>query len=299
MKLDIIYRKGRKDLPACIFIHGLGIQRSAWTSPSRARIMGGLFPLGVLLKSDYKSPLKTLYHDLKALGYTVIAWSQSRPMGPVQEAIKELGAVMDFTETVPHTGIILIGHSRGGCVAAQAATASLKSGKKRSVTSIITLASPHHGSNMARWAAYLSPLASLIGPLVPKKQKGALAKALKRALNFLESKGVRELLPDSDFIKSLGASRPRGVYCLSTGGTNSALVRVNRFFAIPEVFEKIFPDRILPEEMIKGKGDGLVSAASSELPFANEHLNFHVNHAGILVDPEVREAIIGRIRKLT
>jgi|Deesub1362A_J573_1020465.scaffolds.fasta_scaffold00183_35 pimeloyl-ACP methyl ester carboxylesterase len=296
MKLDITAHKGKKDLPACIFIHGLSMNKDIWIAPSEVRILGGLFPFSSLIKTS--SEMKTLYHDFMALGYTVVAWSQSRPAGPAGEAVKELKTVVEFTRGINHSGIILIGHSRGGLIArrALAQTDYLKNFLP-DLKALITLASPHHGSTMAKWAIYLSPLASFLRPIVSRTQRGTLTKATKRMLSFLESKAVKELLPGSDFLKSLKTPQLEDTYCLSTGGTNPALIKITSQFSIPDSFEKLLPERVLPEEMIKGKGDGLVSLRSSILPFADEHLSFHVNHAEILVDKTARETIIERINQ--
>jgi hypothetical protein len=59
---------------------------------------------------------------------------------------------------------------------------------------------------------------------------------------------------------------------------------------------KAIPERIVPEEMREGYGDGLVSASSSMLPHADKHYNFHVNHAEILFDREVRKCVVNAVR---
>ena len=60
---------------------------------------------------------------------------------------------------------------------------------------------------------------------------------------------------------------------------------------------KIIPGKIIPKEMREGCGDGLVSAASSVLPNADEHLNFPVNHASVLFDKRVRDYILRSVEK--
>jgi pimeloyl-ACP methyl ester carboxylesterase len=302
-KLDIASVGGEKRT-ACIFVHGLGMNKSIWTAPEEARVMGGLFPFTVMLRKKDR-PLKTLFHDLGDLGFTVIAWSQSRPVGPIEEAIKELKRVIDFArrEYAP-SGILLIGHSRGGLIARkymEGAASPLKAGIKGPVA-LVTLSAPHHGSDMARWALYLSPLASLLKPLIPEAQRGTLSKALRKIVGFFESRGVRELLPDSEFIRSLRSTPPegdnnRGIYA-SAGGTDPRLVKIAGSIALPEALEKIIPEKFRPEEMTAGKGDGLVSLRSSVLPYADEHFSFPVNHAEMLVEPEARRAIVDRVKAL-
>lgn len=313
MSLDITSQRGSKDKPACIFIHGLGMDEATWTDPPRARILGGLFPMTVMLRG-YEE-MKTLYHELGNLGFSVFTWSQQRPVGPAGAAVEELREVVQFARRVGHTGIILIGHSRGGLIArkfmeetpAHGIGPSEAGGKKGSglrgnpsVKALVTLATPHYGSTMARWAVFFSPVASYLKPLISDEDRGTLARSVKRSLRFLESTGVRELLPDSPFLRSLKDSpAPQGTYCLSAGGTSPSLIRVAGLFSIPDSLSRLLPTRMLPEEMTEGKGDGLVSLESSVLPYGDEHLEFHVNHPGILVDPAARNAILKRILKVT
>lgn len=291
MRPDIEISAGREGLPACILVHGLGMNKLIWTDPPQTKILGGLFPLGILLGGS--SETRTLYHDLKELGYTVITWSQSRPVGPIDEAVRELAGVVEIARGVQCPGIVLIGHSRGGLIARKWLAQNQPSGVK----ALITISSPHHGTTMARWAVYLSPLASFIEGFVPENSKGTLASAVKKTMGFLQSRGVRELLPGSELLNSLKNQHPRGVYCLSAGGTNPSMLDVKGVFSFPGTLKKLVPGG-LPPELTEGEGDGLVSAESSVLPFGDEHLSFHLSHVGILVDHEARKAVLERLERL-
>jgi pimeloyl-ACP methyl ester carboxylesterase len=299
MKFDVTSLRGSRDKPAFIFIHGLGMDETVWTAPGNARVLGGLFPMTVMLKG-YEE-MKTLYQDLGDLGFSVVTWSQQRPVGPAEAGVEELRAVVEFTLGLGHPGIVLIGHSRGGLIARkfleEEPTPPPKEGHP--VKALVTLCTPHRGSSMARWAVFFSPLASLLSPLVSDEDRGTLARALKRSLLFLESTAVRELLPDSGFLRSFQGSPPGGVYCLSAGGTSPSLIEVAGLFSVPDSLKRLLPGGMLPAEMTEGSGDGLVSRDSSVLPYGAEHLDFHVNHAGILVDPGARKAILQRMLKLT
>jgi pimeloyl-ACP methyl ester carboxylesterase len=289
MRLDISVHEGRPDRPAFVFVHGLGMSKHIWTAPPEARIMGGLFPLGVLLR-DY-GELRTLYHDLRDMGLTVLAWSQSRPVGPVGQAVKELMYVTGLAGEMNRAGLVFVCHSRGGLILRQALPGM------ENVKAVVTLSTPHLGTGMARWAAYLSPLASSLNQLLPDAEKGRVRTSLKRSLDFMESRAVKDLLPGSDFLLSLRGSPPEGCYCLSAGGTDPRMFKLGGSLQLPETLEKLIPGKMLPEEMQGGKGDGLVSARSARLPYADEHLEFHVNHPEMIVDPEVRRALLKRLRK--
>lgn len=295
--LDLVFHQGEKNKPACIFIHGMGMNKDIWINPSYLKIMAGMFPLRIMLRKQVfppKSVLRTLYHDLKDMGCTVLAWSQSRPAGSIDIAVKELRAVVDFTNGLEVSGIILIGHSRGGLVARKLLE---ESSGAYPIKALITLCTPHQGTSMAKWAVYASKAAPLIKPLMPETQKGSLTKAIKRVLDFLESRAVRELLPNSDFLRSFKNIKPKGICFISAGGTNPELISINNIFSIPSSLERLMPKR-LPEEMKEGKGDGMVSLGSSRLPSGDEHLSFHFNHAEMVVAPLVREELIKKITGL-
>ena len=95
-----------------------------------------------------------------------------------------------------NAGIILIGHSRGGLIARKYLFK-----QDKSIKGLITISTPHKGSSVAKIAKYLSPLVSMINPLVPNGDKGTLSFSIKRILDFLKSRALKELLPDSKFFQ--------------------------------------------------------------------------------------------------
>ncbi len=297
MKLDIVSRQGSNDKPAVVFIHGLGMDKNIWVNPSNSRILGGMFPLKILLgketSEDQSENIQTLFHDLKAKGYNVITWSQRRPAGPIDSAVKELHEIIIEARKMTKAGIILIGHSRGGLIGRKYL---LK--KDKSINGFITISTPHKGSTVARIAKYLSPLVSMINPLVPNGDKGTLSFSIKRILEFLKSRALKELLPGSNFFKSLQDEPYNWISYTSVGGTNPTLFSIYNF-SFPDVLEKLIPENLYPEEMKKGRGDGLVSAGSSKIPWCHEHYNFDLNHAEILFDNSVRDVLGKIIERLT
>jgi len=290
MSLDIVTRKGSPLKPLCLFAPGLGMDSAVWSAPSEARMMGGLSSLGKL----YGEPdMRTLFHDAADRDYTVITWSQRRPVGPIEEAVSELHSVVEYARGIESSGIVLIGHSRGGLVSRIALPRIIESGAP--VRALITIASPHHGSSMARWATMLAPLAEFLDRQIPKREHRTFTNAIKRALGFLSSKGVRELLPDSDMIRSLPAEKPGDIYCLTAGGTNPELIEVNDYLRIPGTLRKVLPKKMIPPEMVEGLGDCLVTDESARFSWSDEHLTFHKNHIRILTDPAPREEILRRV----
>ncbi|MBI5188069.1 MAG: alpha/beta fold hydrolase [Nitrospirae bacterium] len=292
MNLDTVFHKGSVDKPAIIFVHGLGMDKSIWVNPSESRILGGRFPLKILLS---KSPntIQTLFDDLRFRGYPVITWSQERPAGPIDFSVAELKEIVRIATKMTKDGIVLIGHSRGGLIGRKYLLR-----KDRSIRSLITISTPHKGSSIAKIANYLSPLISVIDPLFPYGDKGTLSFTIRRVIDFLRSKALKELLPESHLFKSLKDGPLNWIYYISVGGTDPTLFSLYNF-SIPEVLEKVVPKNLYPEEIKKGKGDGLVSAESSRIPWCNEHHNFGLNHAQILFDKGVRDMIIKSIERFT
>lgn len=335
MKDDTTVIIGHPDMPAVFFIHGLGMDKWIWESPDESKVLGGRFPVSLFVNKepgrdaiyagsgekavrrlslgDRAANLTTLFHSLAEGGYTVITWSQKRPSAGIGTTVSELREIVDTHKAHCKSGIILIGHSRGGLVARK-----YLSGGDRRVKALATLATPHSGSRMAQWVEYLSPVASLIAPLLPDSERGTMTGAIKRILAFLGSRAVKELLPDSRFFKSLKDRRAEGVYYLSVGGTDPTLfsvylrdrertrketggelvVKCRKVFSIPDILEKIIPTRLFPDELRHGKGDGFVSAASSRLPWADRHYDFALNHAAILFDEQVKSLVVDALSRL-
>lgn len=292
MSFPIKSIKGKPGKPACVFVPGLGMDSAFWSAPSEARVLGGLTALGNIYRNR---ELKTLYHDLAGMGHTVVTWGPKRPVGPISEVARELHEVIDYALKIENSGIILIGHSRGGLAARIALPELLERGTP--IMALVTIASPHHGSSMARWASLLAPFASFADKLIPESEKKTLASAVKRALGFLASTGVRELLPGSELIRSLKDEKPGDIYCLSAGGTNPALFEI-KGMSINAIFSRALPKGVLPDELTAGRGDFLVTDESAVLPFADEHLTFHKNHLRIILDKDAREEILKRMGKL-
>ncbi len=330
--------KGHKDTPAVVFIHGLGMDKNIWVNPLESRILAGEFPIKTILckkphprdlglsnrrpNEDFPKfsfgeqpdTLQTLFHNLKQKGYTVVTWSQKRPAEPIDYVVKELKEIVEDTRTLTRSGIILVGHSRGGLIGRKYLME-----RDRSIRGLVTIATPHGGSSLAKLANYLSPLAKLLGPFFSDKEKGTVSFTIKRISEFFRSNALKELLPESECIQSLKDEPCKWVSYITIGGTNPTLFSIYRWkwytvregdyqrwflkpekiFSIPDVFEKVVPAYLYPQEIKKGKGDGLVSAESSKVPWCSEHHIFHLNHAQLLFDKGVRETVIKAIEKMT
>ncbi len=265
----------------------MGMDLRIWSAPDQLKILAGSYPLSSLLDERYRE-MRTIYSALRDRGFSIISWSQSRPAGPLDIAVRELRELLSNHHEHTGNGVILIGHSRGGLVGRK-----YLEGHPEGMRVLITIASPHHGTTLARWSAYLSPLASLGRSLVAGSDS-EFGRAVKRIAGFLQSEGLKEMLPDSSLIASFGNQRPEGVRCVSMGGTSPDLIRVGGI-SLLEAFSKVLPDRAAPEELRPGLGDGLVSAASAVLPFAHRHVDFPLNHVSLLFDGKAKEELLAEI----
>lgn len=282
MKPDIRFFEGERDRPLAVFVHGMGVNADIWSDPGRSRVLGGRYPLSVLLGNDME--LVSSFSDLQKAGFSVLTWSQTRPAGPIRTAVTELRELMEMHASYAHKGVVMICHSRGGLVARKYLEDA------GPVSMLVTLATPHSGTSMAKWAVYVSPLATALRQLLDNFNKDETDTALQKVLGFLGSSGLKELLPDSGFYAGLKDCKRDGIRYLSAGGTNPDILR-GLAVPLPELLARVVPERMLPEEMRTGRGDGLVSAASAVLPFADEHRDFPVNHAAIVFDRRVRDFV--------
>jgi pimeloyl-ACP methyl ester carboxylesterase len=285
---EIRFHAGDPGKPLVVFIHGMGMDVKVWSDPSDARILGGRYPLSVLLHGQ-GTTLETSFQDFRVSGHPVLAWSQSRPAGPIRVAVSELGELLKRHAKHAAEGIIIIGHSRGGLIGRK----FIEQGDPP-LRGCITLATPHRGTTMARWAVWLAPLADLIDRMIPGVCSGEAMTACRRVLRFFGSSGPRELLPGSSFLTGLSDARPPVSRCVSFGGTNPDLVTF-RHVPLQTFLGRIIPGRALPDELKEGMGDGLVSKQSSRLPYGDEHHDVPLNHAAIVFDRHVRDLIVNAV----
>lgn len=338
MPLETTVFKGYRDRPAVIFIHGLGMDKNIWIDPFKSRILAGSFPITTVLSNKPMSRdlgsgngrpsedfpflsigekpdiLQTLFHDLRQKGNTVVTWSQKSPAVPVDYVVQELKKVVEECRKITRAGIILVGHSRGGLIGRRYLMS-----KDRSIRGLVTISTPHKGSSIARLAGYVSPIMNLISPFFSDKERGTFSFAIRRISEFLRSRALRELLPESGFIRSLQDRPCDRVSYVTIGGTNPTLFSIYRWksesvregayqkwflkpeelFSVPDIFERVIPKKLYPNEMKKGKGDWLVSEKSSRIPWSSEHHVFNLNHVQIVFDKGVRETLEKAIEKMT
>jgi len=312
VKLDITIHKGSGQKPVIIFIHGLGVDKGFWTDPGKTRVLGGSILMKVFAakkpRPRSKNPkrklsvgilpekLENLWTDAVKRGFNTVCWSQKRPAGPINAAVREFEYILEYSKKLfPGRPIAIIGHSRGGLVARKLMEKPIPE-----IKALITIATPHNGSSLSRLGNYLSPLAPAIKKLLPKDSHSTASEVIKRAHELLEGKALKELLPGSDFFLEL-KDRPRDeIKYLSFGGTVTSLFTLykwkredDRFYPkpllnIPDSLLKVLPAGIVPDEITPGKGDFMVTAGSAVLPWAPKHYNLPANHISIASNKKMK-----------
>lgn len=280
---ESILHRGAGSAPLAVFIHGMGLGMEAWTDPGVQKIFLGRKSISAHFPG---LEMLTAFHDLKDMGFSVLAWTQRRPAGPISIAVDELVELLLYHKQLAQNGLVIVGHSRGGLIARKFLESS-----PHPLRMLITIGTPHEGSGLSDLAKAISPLTALV-KIITRNNKDA--SELVRAARFLQSSGFKELYTDSPLISKLSRMPVKGSYNISIGGTNPDLLKAGRR-SVAELLNEYLPGALLPDEMINGLGDGLVTCRSSVLPYADEHMDFHYNHLALLFAKEVRTFLQERV----
>jgi hypothetical protein len=265
-------------------------------------------------------------------GFTVATWSQNQltmadAMPSAREAFDSLLAQSAAASPAAPPPVALIAHSRGGLVIRQLLK---EKGSRDRVKWVITLHSPHAGSELGRTPGKLaSEIVDLIDCCAPplitaplKPQLKALAvEAMRPMTKLLMDDESRELSPGSPLLRNLaeGEKKLEDVTYYTFGGTNPRVYRLYTWLfdaesAVPQYSVKrgqYFVWRVKPAEIagvspildkirdfapevVPGKGDALVSDASSRLPWSI-HTTTELNHAELLWNKPLMGKVAGLI----
>jgi pimeloyl-ACP methyl ester carboxylesterase len=308
MKLSLKTHSGKPEMPVVLLIHGLGMNNYFWVDPKKCLVLGGLAPVTIFLTDEAKNANNTisfgsldpniqgLWHCLKSEGFSLASWTQSQPLGPIQIAIAELKtALSKIRNKWPDKPVYLVGHSRGGLIARR----FLLEEPVNDIEGLITIASPHSGTDMAKFTRYLKPAGAILEKIIPGKSKVMLTKALGRLSAFLQSPAIEELTPDSEFMTSIKKSLPKQLRKLSFGGTSPALFQLivrlpsnnYKIIKFPDMLTGPIPSGHLPRELTPGLGDALVSAKSAKLS-GSKHYDFPDNHVRAAYDHRIHTIIL-------
>ncbi len=329
--------------PALLLFHGLHQTKETWTKPSstqynfdyrhhpKDRDLGkhsapnaGLYKVGASDKYDVDS--SNWLDFLVQQGFTVATWSQpcckfDNAYPSAQEVFDQFvkdTAAMNPSAPPP---IALIGHSRGGLVIRMLLKEKQSAGGR--VHWVVTLHSPHHGSEVSRSPdAIAEAAAELFNNIqLPPEVKHPLKELtlqLVRPLRWFMDDESRELAPGGSLVTRLeqGEGPVPGVEYYTFGGVNPVLYRQYTWLftpmsAVPQYrdLEQYFKweakatevtlvspmlTRVRPvlPEIKEGVGDSLVTDASARLPFS-VHETDQLNHAEVLWNRDIQRKVAG------
>ncbi|MDQ3223381.1 MAG: hypothetical protein M3Q75_07935 [Gemmatimonadota bacterium] len=265
-------------------------------------------------------------------GFTVATWSQKKltmadAMPSARIAFDSLLAQTAARSPAAPPPVALIAHSRGGLVVRQLLK---EQGSVGRVKWAITLHSPHQGSELGRTPGKLAAeIVDLIdccapsiitGPLKPQLKELAV-EAMRPMTKLLMDDESRELTPGSPLLRNLaeGEKKLDDVTYYTFGGTNPRVYRLYTWLfdaesAVPQYSAnrgQYFVWRVKPAEIVSvspildkirdfapevapGKGDALVSDASSRLPWSI-HTTTALNHAELLWNKPLMSKVAGLI----
>ncbi len=322
MEPDVTIHKGESAKPVALFIHGLGVDKNFWVDPLGTRILAGNVPMKTFAArrqrpcliqkrprlSFGKMPEKinNIWTVLKDHGFSLVCWSQRRPVGPISPAVEELDEIVRLTTRLfPGQSLALIAHSRGGLIARK-----FMEEERTGIKALITLASPHAGSSLSRIGQYVAPLLPLLKKMLPKETHGTVSRVIRNIDDLVRGKALKELLPGADFLRNLKDRRLKGVRYVSFGGKKTRLLTLYRWkrqdnrmhpeplLFIPDSVIRFIPDSICPDELMPGKGDFMVTAESSVLPWAERHYNLNANHISITWNRKAIKVILEALGRI-
>lgn len=258
----------------------------------------------------------SLWEFLRERGYTMMTWTQGKRYGPITMAVEELDGVVEESKALFGSGtrLVLIGHSRGGLVARK--WIQDHPDKRERIQGVVLLACPNGGSRLAEVAQFFSRASRAIGRLIPRDLSLGTGRirvhvsALREEVEgLLRGVAREEFSPSSPFMLALkkGESEEQRsrVRYLNVVGTSTVFTKLYRMrprdsgglrevFSLIDSLPKVIPTALMPEEIVNGKGDGLVARERARIAWIPpvSSREFPVNHLRMLIDREVRREII-------
>jgi pimeloyl-ACP methyl ester carboxylesterase len=334
----------RADREVVLLLHGLGGSKDDWRFPAWRDYHWDLAhdppdrhdennltpPLDHLPEfglSPMRTDLRCWSGVLKALGHTVVNYSQDGPQSVVDVPLAQFEQrIVPFLRSDVLTGslagkrVIVLCHSRGGILVRAYLHRHPDDGQEW-IGRVITLCSPHQGTKAPVAKQKLVDAASALG--LPVFGPSVLLVNLVGRIAgwFDETSGAVQLLPDDPLFAELAAPADvPDIEFATLGGTSVRFSRVYSWHYTPgsyvphwsdfpdlrfdwtEVAIEVpvvspmldqLPDFAVDAEQDNGKGDGLVADARARLPGAR-HERIRVNHGEALWD----EALFQRVADL-
>jgi len=264
-------------------------------------------------------PMKGWKPVLEAQGFRTAVYDQIDGDGLLARPVQELAVVVQTLITnAPMAKIVILAHSRGGLLARKFIKINKNTALTAPLTKVITLHSPHSGTNLANLAndvkAAIATLQAAFGNIV--------LDALAWLRDTVSKPSFQELAVGSPFLTDLanGETPLQGVTYHTFGGTSVAYSRVlswvytldssiphfswswssglvTQFHHVIKLIEtpvispilESLPD--LTDEITPGKGDMLTSNGRDHLGFSVHHTNA-LNHAEAQWDPGLQSQVL-------
>lgn len=289
---------------------------------------------------------RSWWQALVQAGFPVFTYSQVGDLmlpfvkGPVAELKQFMEALQSDVLGDPafrSRQVVILGHSRGGLIGrAYLGDAEVKAGwgsRFPRVDGLITLSSPHQGSQMAlmddKIIAFLEKIQKVV-PALPNDVGNQVIDTLKQRVDDYVGAHGDEIEPGSRLFRRLEEQEPihEGVRCISVGGVSPRLFRLYlwtftgdsmiprrskdgklkfhwRAKAVEAKGVSPIPDG-LPlkllgidlDEILPGRGDGLTADVRCHFPAwfrAEEHFSVRLSHAEELWNAGLQKEIIKRL----
>lgn len=227
---------------------------------------------------------------------------------PIDESSRLLSReLLEFSQTYPDRRIRLLTHSMGGLVARGAVETDMDPGN---VVQLIMIAPPNHGSSLAPLATFMDCYEFCTS--TARRRSGVLVESVADGLG----EATADLAPGSVLLDSLNR-RPRNpnihyTILLGTAGAMSSeemeslrtTVREysdgNRYVRF--VTSKLNRSLAGLDEVVSGKGDGVVSCQRGKLAGVADIVELPFSHAGVLGQQtsaarEAHGVVLSRLRK--
>lgn len=267
-----------------------------------------------------------VFNTLKRNGQEVLAYSQRDPFGDIDISAKELEILLNGVKKIyGERKIILVGHSRGGICLRR----YLDLNTNPDIKKVITLATPHLGSNFMNFRVIKQPIIKILNDTNFKRFWDITGTRKAHDINheqlatnskYLFDLKDREKSPEIEYIVT-GGTCPTfaNFYTWSMVKRKVSKEIVNRIFhreskivkkkkvtevkkeetknyqwvAYPNKFLSLFEKRVIPE---LNNGDGVISLRSALLSTAIRKYKFNKNHEEIAICGQTKKLLLKEIK---
>ncbi|TWT53393.1 Alpha/beta hydrolase family protein [Rubripirellula amarantea] len=257
-----------------------------WPSKTRSK------PMVVFLHGMNSGPqsFDTFRTAMRRRGFATAAVGYDSRQ-PIADSSKQVSLAMAqvFAANRQRPEICIVGHSMGGLVGLE--WIENPNLDHTGVSRLITIGTPHAGSN---WAS-LPPLADLF-----TDNDFDASDLVDVILHRPSAAGVTDLIPGSDFLKTLHARPRRADIRYTCIAGNVSPIDEHQIASLRSTLQSLDQDgsvvrlirpRIAPlldsfDEMENGKGDGIVSIQSACLIGVDDHVEAEVSHFNMITSDE-------------